>query len=86
MDSLVAGIRRRGRHSRVRPGFHERRGFGPDDASGHTRTHALVRGDDPSTPSTDAASSAQSIHTATRDDTGSLAARRAMGTADRSRR
>ena len=86
MDSLVAGSRRRGGRSRVNSGFHERRGFGPDDASGHTRAHALVRGDDPSTPSNDAASCAQSVHTATRDDTGSLAARRAMGTTGHARR
>lgn len=71
MDSLVAGSRRRDRRSRVRPGFDGRRGFGPDDASGHTRAHALGRGDD---PSTHADSRTQSVYNATRDDTGSVAA------------
>lgn len=72
MDSLVAGSRRRGRRSRVCPGFDGRRGFGPDDASGHTRAHALGRGDDD--PTTHADSRAQSVDNATRDDTGSVAA------------
>ena len=85
MDSLVAGSRRCGRRSRVRAGFHGRGGYGPDDASGHTRAHALVGGDDPSTTVV-AASRTQSVHTATNDDTGSLATRPAMGTAGRSRR